>query len=94
VDKAHLKELIVEHKDRFLARRDLISRDIQTEITRYLPQREIVILTGVRRCGKSSLMRLICGDLLGKEAVPDFIDPEAVAALRNFFNTTGLYFKE
>jgi uncharacterized protein len=70
VDKAHLKELIVEHKDRFLARKDLISRDIQTEITRYLPQREIVILTGVRRCGKSSLMRLICGDLLGKEAVP------------------------
>jgi hypothetical protein len=40
VDKIHPKELIVEHKDRFLARKDLISRDIQTEITRYLPQRD------------------------------------------------------
>jgi uncharacterized protein len=70
MNKESLKELIVEHKDRFLARRDLVSRDLQNEITRYLPQREIIILTGVRRCGKSSLMRLICGDLLEKRLAP------------------------
>lgn len=70
MEKENLKELIVEHKDRFLTRKDLIPRDLQSEIARYLPQREIVILTGVRRCGKSSLMRLICGDLLEKESVP------------------------
>lgn len=68
--KEFLKELVIEHKDRFLTRRDLLPRDIQLEIGRYLPQREIIILTGVRRCGKSSLMRLICDDLIGKEAVP------------------------
>lgn len=70
MEKEKLKELLIEHKDRFLARRDLLPRDIQQEIGRYLTQREIIILTGVRRCGKSSLMRLICGDLLEKEAVP------------------------
>ena len=70
MDKESLKELIIEHKDRFLARRDLLPRDIQQEIGRYLTQREIIILTGVWRCGKSSLMRLICGDLLEKQAVP------------------------
>ena len=70
MEKENLKELIIEHKDRFLARRDLLPRDIQQEIGRYLPQREIIILTGVRRCGKSSLLRLICDDLLNKKAVP------------------------
>jgi hypothetical protein len=70
VKKEFLKELVIEHKDRFLTCRDLLPRDIQLEIGRYLPQREIIILTGVRRCGKSSLMRLICDDLIGKEAVP------------------------
>jgi predicted AAA+ superfamily ATPase len=69
VEKESLKELIIEHKDRFLARRDLLPRDIQHELGRYLAQREIIILTGVRRCGKSSLLRLICEDLLEKDAV-------------------------
>jgi hypothetical protein len=31
------------------ARRNLLPRDIQQEIGRYLPQREIIILTGVRQ---------------------------------------------
>ncbi len=70
MEKESLKELIIEHKDRFLARRDLLARDVQQELGRYLAQREIIILTGVRRCGKSSLLRLICKDLLEKEAVP------------------------
>jgi uncharacterized protein len=70
MDKERLKELLIEHKDRFLVRRDLVPRDLQNEIARYLPQREIIILTGVRRCGKSSLMRLICGDLLEKRLAP------------------------
>jgi hypothetical protein len=62
--KERLKELIVEHKDGFLARGDLIPRELQSQIARYLSQRGIIILSGVRRCGRSSLRRLICGDLL------------------------------
>jgi uncharacterized protein len=71
MENEKLKELIIEHKERFLSRRDLIHRELQEAIKAYLPQREIIILTGVRRCGKSSLMRLVCSDLLETQSVPE-----------------------
>lgn len=71
MEKEKLKELIVSQKERFLAKEGLVARDIQRDITRLLPQREMVILTGVRRSGKSSLMRLICDDLLKRDYVSE-----------------------
>jgi len=71
MEKKQIKELIIEHKERFLGRRDLIRREVQAEVARYLLQREIIVVTGVRRSGKSSLLRLICKDLLAQgNAVP------------------------
>ncbi|MBW1694398.1 MAG: ATP-binding protein [Deltaproteobacteria bacterium] len=64
MEKEKLKELIVGHKEKFLSRNGLVQRDIQNEIADYIPQREILIITGVRRSGKSSLMKLLCDDLL------------------------------
>ncbi len=64
MEKEKIKELIIGHKERFLCRSDLIQREVQAEIARFLLQREIIFVTGVRRSGKSSLVRLICGDLL------------------------------
>lgn len=69
MEKGKIKELIIEHKERFLFRKGLVRRDIQEDIELYLQQREIVIITGVRRSGKSSLMRLICEDLIDKKGV-------------------------
>lgn len=54
--KNKLKELIIEHKERFLLKEGLIKRDIQEKIRRFFKPREIVLITGVRRSGKSSLM--------------------------------------
>jgi len=71
MENEKLKELIIEHKGRFLLRRDLIRREAQTLIEGYLSQREIIILTGVRRCGKSSLMHLVCSDLIETQSVPE-----------------------
>ena len=71
MEKEKLKELIVEHKSRFLARGELIPREIQSRLLPYLAQREIIILTGVRRSGKSSLMRLICADLIEIQSIPE-----------------------
>jgi hypothetical protein len=48
MEKEKLKELIVSQKERFLAKRGLLPRDIQIDIRRFLPQREMIILTGVR----------------------------------------------
>ncbi|HHF51081.1 MAG TPA: ATP-binding protein [Candidatus Aminicenantes bacterium] len=69
MEKAKLKELIVGHKEKFLSRGGLIRRELQDEIANYIPQREILIITGVRRSGKSSLMKLVCDDLLSREDV-------------------------
>ena len=70
MEKHLLKELLAQHKARFLSRDGLIPREAQLAIARLLPQREIVFITGVRRCGKSSLMRLVCDDLIRRDGVP------------------------
>lgn len=70
MEKAKIKELLVGHKQRFFLKTGLIERDIQEEINRFIPQREIVLITGVRRSGKSSLMRLICDDIVASMSVP------------------------
>lgn len=70
MEKNKLKELILEHKSRFLARDHLTRRDVQKSIEPYLKQREIVLITGVRRSGKSSLMRLICADVIKQFNIP------------------------
>lgn len=64
MEKHSLKELLAQHKSRFLSRGNLTPRAAQQAVNRLLHQREIVFITGVRRCGKSSLMRLVCDDLL------------------------------
>jgi predicted AAA+ superfamily ATPase len=69
MEKHTLKELIAEHKSRFFSRGNLTPRDAQKSVNRLLQQREIVFITGVRRCGKSSLMRLVCDDLLAAAGV-------------------------
>ncbi len=66
MERNKLKELIIEHKERFLLKQGLVKRDIQKEINKFIKQREIVLITGVRRSGKSSLMRLICDDIITK----------------------------
>lgn len=70
MDKEKLKELLAVHKQKFLARQGLVRRDIQSEIARFIPHKEIVLISGVRRSGKSSLLRLVCDDILADPAVP------------------------
>ena len=64
MEKEKFKELIIGHKEKFLSSGGLIRREIQNKIADYIPQREILIITGVRRSGKSSLMKLLCDDIL------------------------------
>jgi uncharacterized protein len=55
--KDRLKEIILDQKEVFNNRRNLIKRDI--DLARYISTRQVVIISGIRRCGKSSLMYLI-----------------------------------
>ncbi|MCK4419023.1 ATP-binding protein [Candidatus Aerophobetes bacterium] len=69
MEKDKLKQLIIEHKERFLAETNLVKREVQKEIENFIKHREIIVITGVRRAGKSSLMKLICDDLLQESKV-------------------------
>ena len=69
MEKNKLRELIAEHKKVFLARTGLVRRNNQDKICNYLKSREVILITGVRRGGKSSLMRLICGDIISEFSV-------------------------
>ncbi|TSA11174.1 MAG: ATP-binding protein [Deltaproteobacteria bacterium] len=70
MEKYKLRELIIEHKERFLLKGGLIRREVQDDIARYLEHKEIILITGVRRGGKSSLMKLICDDIISGFNVP------------------------
>lgn len=55
--KDSLKEIMFGQKDVFNSRKDLIHRDIELE--KYIATSQVVIISGIRRCGKSSLLFLI-----------------------------------
>jgi len=57
MDKERLKEIILDQKEVFSSKSDLIDRDIP--IDSYIKTSQVVVITGVRRCGKSSLLFLI-----------------------------------
>lgn len=69
--KEKIKQLIAEHRDRFLKSTDLIERDIQQVVKPFLQQREIIVISGVRRSGKSSLLKLISNDIRNNQQVPE-----------------------
>jgi hypothetical protein len=51
MDKRKIQELISEHTGRFLARKGLVRRDVQDEVLKFIPQREIVLITGCDGAG-------------------------------------------
>lgn len=55
--KQDLQAVLVDQKEVFLQKTGLIERDIQLDS--FLQTSQVVVITGVRRCGKSSLMCLI-----------------------------------
>ncbi len=63
--KELLKEVMLDQRDFFLTPKSLIERDINLDL--YIKSRQIVIISGIRRCGKSSLLYLIKERLRKKE---------------------------
>jgi len=63
-----LKEVMVSQKEIFLNRKDLFKREIlENFYEKYGKLKEIVVITGIRRAGKSSLMKLIWDEFKTKE---------------------------
>lgn len=57
MDKRHLQEVLIDQKELFQNKRGIIDRELLLD--KYLKTSQIVVITGVRRCGKSSLLFLL-----------------------------------
>lgn len=57
MNKERLKEILLDQKEAFNNRQHLIERDIDTN--QYIQTGQVVIISGIRRCGKSSLLYLL-----------------------------------
>ena len=57
MDKDRIKEVLFDQKEVFEKNNSLISRDIALDM--YIASSQVIVITGVRRCGKSSLLKLI-----------------------------------
>ena len=57
MDKRQLQDILLDQKELFRTRKGIIERDLLLDP--YLRTSQVVVITGVRRCGKSSLLFLI-----------------------------------
>lgn len=59
IPKDILRSIVIQQRDRILAEEELVEREILVEIMRWIKDPRILILTGVRRCGKSTVLKQI-----------------------------------
>jgi len=57
MNKDRIKEILFDQKEVFESKKNLIFRDINLD--NYIASKQVIVITGVRRCGKSSLLFLI-----------------------------------
>lgn len=86
MEKRHLQEILIDQKAVFQSRTGLIERDLVLD--KYLNTAQVVVITGVRRCGKSSLLFLIKEAMRLKESEFCYcnFDDERITAYPALFN--------
>ena len=57
MNKERIKEILLDQKEAFNKQKQLIARDVSLETA--IGSQQVIIISGVRRCGKSSLLYLI-----------------------------------
>ena len=57
MDRQRLREIVFDQKEVFNRQRNLIDRDI--DLDKYIQSSQVVVISGIRRCGKSSLLFLL-----------------------------------
>ncbi|MCL7474727.1 MAG: ATP-binding protein [ANME-2 cluster archaeon] len=72
MEKNKLRQVIIDQQALFSKKEDLIDRDLNLEY--YLNGNEIIVISGIRRCGKSSLLKLISQKVEGTKVFIDFDD--------------------
>ena len=57
IQKDILRQVVARQKNEIATKRETVRRDILKEILKWMDDNRVLILTGVRRCGKSTLLR-------------------------------------
>lgn len=73
-----LKEVIADQHARSSSVKCLIKRSVQNELTLYKNSKQIVIITGLRRCGKSTLLEQIRSESGDKDYYLNFDDDRLI----------------
>lgn len=72
MEKSKIKEIIEDQQELFNNQDKLIEREVSLE--KYMKGNEITIITGIRRCGKSSLLKIISKKISQKFVYINFDD--------------------
>ena len=84
MDKNQLRQVILDQQEQFAKTDSLIERDM--DLSPFLKGNEIIIISGIRRCGKSSLLKLISKKIDGIKFYLNFDDIRMTDFTRDNFS--------
>ncbi|MEW6418944.1 MAG: ATP-binding protein [Nitrospirota bacterium] len=67
MDTQILKQIIIENRRLLFERDGIVERDLSEGYDVIIKSKPIIVITGVRRCGKSTLMSIIAGQLIKRD---------------------------
>jgi predicted AAA+ superfamily ATPase len=65
ITKELLRQVVIKQKNELSARKETVRREVLDDILRWIKDDRVIILTGVRRCGKSTLLKQIMQETSG-----------------------------
>lgn len=69
MDNRLLKQLLLDQKSNFIKKENLIERDVQESYDSLIKSKQIIVISGARRSGKSSFLKLIAEHLLENSTI-------------------------
>ena len=92
MEKSVLRQIIIDQQGLFGRKEGIIERDIDYDY--YLKSDEIIVISGVRRCGKSTLLRIIADKTEKKPVFISFDDIRLSAFSTSDFEKTEMILTE
>lgn len=102
IAKEILRQVVATQQKELAIQRETVRRDIMAEILKWIHDERVLILTGVRRCGKSTLLRHLMAETKNwsyvnfeDERLLDFQAQEFEVlneVLIEFYGTTDIYY--
>ena len=63
IEKDILRKIVIRQKQEIVIKQSLVRRELLDEILKWFKDNRVIILTGIRRCGKSTLLKEIMQNL-------------------------------